>query len=247
MDRLLYVAMTGAAQTMAAQASVAHNLANANTTGFKAEMAAFQSVPVNGPGQPTRINAMSQGLGADFSPGAETSTGRDLDIAVRGQGWIAVQAADGSEGYTRAGDLRVDADGLLTTAGGLPVLGDGGPISLPPFSKLDIGSDGSIALVALGQGSTTVSTATRIKLVNPDPASLERASDGLMHVKDGGSADADDSVQVAAGALEASNVNPSESLVRMIELSRQFEMQMQSIKNVDQNAQSATRLLQATG
>jgi flagellar basal-body rod protein FlgF len=232
---------------MAAQASVAHNLANANTTGFKAEMAAFQSVPVNGPGQPTRINAMSQGLGADFSPGAETSTGRDLDIAVRGQGWIAVQAADGSEGYTRAGDLRVDADGLLTTAGGLPVLGDGGPISLPPFSKLDIGSDGSIALVALGQGSTTVSTATRIKLVNPDPASLERASDGLMHVKDGGSADADDSVQVAAGALEASNVNPSESLVRMIELSRQFEMQMQSIKNVDQNAQSATRLLQATG
>jgi flagellar basal-body rod protein FlgF len=246
-DRLLYVAMTGAAQTMAAQASVAHNLANANTTGFKAEMAAFQSVPVNGPGQPTRINAMSQGLGADFSPGAETSTGRDLDIAVRGQGWIAVQAADGSEGYTRAGDLRVDADGLLTTAGGLPVLGDGGPISLPPFSKLDIGSDGSIALVALGQGSTTVSTATRIKLVNPDPASLERASDGLMHVKDGGSADADDSVQVAAGALEASNVNPSESLVRMIELSRQFEMQMQSIKNVDQNAQSATRLLQATG
>jgi flagellar basal-body rod protein FlgF len=246
-DRLLYVAMTGAAQTMAAQASVAHNLANANTTGFKAEMAAFQSVPVNGPGQPTRINAMSQGLGADFSPGAETSTGRDLDIAVRGQGWIAVQAADGSEGYTRAGDLRIDADGLLTTAGGLPVLGDGGPISLPPFSKLDIGSDGSIALVALGQGSTTVSTAARIKLVNPNPASLERASDGLMHVKDGGSADADDSVQVAAGALEASNVNPSESLVRMIELSRQFEMQMQSIKNVDQNAQSATRLLQATG
>ncbi|MET0225020.1 MAG: flagellar basal-body rod protein FlgF [Dokdonella sp.] len=246
MDRLLYVAMTGAAQTMAAQASVAHNLANASTTGFKAEMAAFQSIPVEGPGNPTRINAMSQGLGADFSPGAETSTGRDLDIAVRGQGWIAVQSPDGSEGYTRAGDLRIDADGLLTTAAGLPVLGDGGPVTLPPYSKLDIGSDGSIALVPLGQGPTTVSSAGRIKLVNPDPAALERSADGLMHLRDGAAADTDDSVQVAAGTLEASNVNPSESLVRMIELSRQFEMQMQSIKNVDQNAQSATRLLQAT-
>ena len=245
MDRSLYVAMTGAGQTLAAQASVAHNLANANTTGFKAEMAAFQSVPVTGPGQATRINAVSQGLGADFSPGAETATGRDLDVAVRGAGWIAVQAPDGSEGYTRAGDLRVDAEGLLTTASGLPVLGDGGPITLPPYSKLDIGADGSIALVPLGQGATTVSSAGTIKLVNPEPSNLERAPSGLMRLRDGASAETDPSVRLAAGALEASNVNPSESLVRMIELSRQFEMQMQGIKNADSNAQSASRLLQA--
>jgi flagellar basal-body rod protein FlgF len=244
-DRSLYVAMTGAGQTLAAQATVAHNLANANTTGFKAELAAFESVPVTGPGLPTRINAMQQGLGADVSPGAEMATGRDLDVAVRGAGWIAVQAPDGSEGYTRAGDLRIDSEGVLTTATGMPVLGDGGPITLPPYSKLDIGSDGSLSLVPLGQSSTTVSSAGTIKLVNPDPASLERGSDGLMHVRGGGSADADASVTVAAGSLEASNVNPSEALVRMIELSRQFEMQMQGIKNADQNAQSATRLLQA--
>jgi len=244
-DRSLYVAMTGAGQTLAAQASVAHNLANANTTGFKAEMAAFQSVPVTGPGQATRINAVSQGLGADFSPGAETATGRDLDVAVRGAGWIAVQAPDGSEGYTRAGDLRVDVEGLLTTASGLPVLGDGGPITLPPYSKLDIGADGSIALVPLGQGATTVSSAGTIKLVNPEPSNLKRAPSGLMRLRDGASAETDPSVRLAAGALEASNVNPSESLVRMIELSRQFEMQMQGIKNADSNAQSASRLLQA--
>ena len=245
MDRSLYVAMTGAGQTLAAQGSVAHNLANANTTGFKAEMAAFQSVPVLGPGQATRINAISQGLGADFSPGAEMATGRDLDVAVRGAGWIAVQAPDGSEAYTRAGDLTIDSEGVLTTSSGHPVLGDGGPITLPPYSKLDIGSDGSIALVPLGHGATTVSSAGTIKLVNPDPSNLERGSDGLMRTRDGSTADTDSSVRVASGTLEASNVNPSESLVRMIELSRQFEMQMQGIKNADENAQSATRLLQA--
>lgn len=245
MDRSLYVAMTGAGQTLAAQGSVAHNLANANTTGFKAEMAAFESIPVQGTGMQTRINAVSQGLGADFSPGAETPTGRDLDIAVRGQGWFAVQAPDGSEAYTRAGDLTIDSEGVLTTAAGRPVLGDGGPITLPPYSKLDIGSDGSIALVPLGQGATTVSTAGTIKLVNPDPATLERGADGLFHTKDGSTPDADPSVKVTAGAIEGSNVNPSISLVRMIELSRQFEMQMQGVKNADENAQAATRLLQA--
>ncbi len=245
MDRSLYVAMTGAGQTLAAQGSVAHNLANANTTGFKAEMAAFESIPVQGAGMPTRINAVSQGLGADFSPGAETPTGRDLDVAVRGQGWIAVQAPDGSEAYTRAGDLTIDSEGVLTTAAGRPVLGDGGPITLPPYSKLDIGSDGSIALVPLGQGATTVSTAGTIKLVNPDPATLERGADGLFHTKDGSTPDNDPSVKLTAGALEASNVNPSISLVRMIELSRQFEMQMQGVRNADENAQAATRLLQA--
>ena len=244
MDRSLYVAMTGAGQTLAAQGSVAHNLANANTTGFKAEMAAFESIPVQGAGMPTRINAVSQGLGADFSPGAETPTGRDLDIAVRGQGWFAVQAPDGSEAYTRAGDLTIDSEGVLTTASGRPVLGDGGPITLPPYSKLDIGSDGSIALVPLGQGATTVSTAGTIKLVNPDPANLERGADGLFHTKDGSTPDVDASVKVTAGAIEGSNVNPSISLVRMIELSRQFEMQMQGVRNADENAQAATRLLQ---
>lgn len=245
MDRSLYVAMTGAGQTLAAQASVAHNLANANTTGFRAEMAAFRSVPVQGPGHATRVNAISQGLGVDFSPGAQMATGRDLDVAVRGAGWIAVQAPDGSEAYTRAGDLTIDSEGVLTTASGHPVLGDGGPITLPPYSKLDIGADGSIALVPLGQGATTVSTAGTIKLVNPDPADLERGADGLMRMRDGSQPEADASVRLAAGTLESSNVNPSESLVRMIALSRQFEMQMQGIKNADSNAQSAARLLQA--
>ncbi len=237
--------MTGATQTMRAQTEVTHNLANASTSGFKARIAAFQSVPVLGDGMPTRINAVSQGLGSDMSGGEVMSTGRELDVAITGAGWFAVQAPDGGEAYTRAGDLRIDETGLLTTANGLPVLGDGGAITVPPYSKLDIGSDGSVVVVPQGQSAATVAAVGRLKLVNPDPGELEADGNNLMRLRNGAVADADPGVRVAGGMLEASNVNPSEMLVRMISLSRQFDMQMQGIRNADTNAQSATRLLQA--
>jgi flagellar basal-body rod protein FlgF len=245
MDRSLYVAMTGATQTMRAQTEVSHNLANASTSGFKARIAAFQSVPVLGDGLATRVNAISQGLGSDFTGGSILSTGRELDVAVQGSGWIAVQAPDGGEAYTRAGDLRVDESGLLTTANGLPVLGDGGAITVPPYSKLDIGSDGSVVVVPQGQSAATVAAVGKLKLVNPDVGLLEPDGNNLMRLRDGGVAEADPGVRVAGGMLEASNVNPSEMLVKMISLSRQFDLQMQGIRNADTNAQSATRLLQA--
>ena len=144
MDRSLYVAMTGATQIMRAQEAVSHNLANASTVGFKSELSAFQSLPVLGQGEATRINAVARGIGADTTQGSVTSTGRSLDVAVQGSGWIAVQAPDGSEGYSRAGDLQLTADGLLTDANGNPVLGNGGPISLPASAQLRIGEDGTI-------------------------------------------------------------------------------------------------------
>lgn len=246
MDRSLYVAMTGAAQILRAQAENNHNLANASTTGFKAEIAALQSVPVQGNGYASRLNAVAQVDGWDFSPGVPTTTGRELDLAVQGNGWIAVQSPDGSEGYTRAGDLRLDADGLLTTARGYPVLGDGGTISVPPNAKLEIGTDGTVSVIPLGQGSKTVSAVGRIKLVAPDQKQLQLGSDGLMHLRGGGSADADASVHVMPGTLESSNVNPAEALARMIDLSRQFEMQIKSIHTTDENAQAANKLLEAT-
>jgi flagellar basal-body rod protein FlgF len=246
MDRSLYVAMTGASQMMRAQTEVAHNLANADTVGFKAQMSAFQALPVQGPGLPTRINGVAQGQGVDLRAGGEIQTGRELDVAVQGEGWIAVQAADGSEAYTRAGNLQLTADGLLTDSRGNLVLGDSGPISLPPATQVAIGNDGTVSVVPTGQGPETIASVGRIKLVNPPINQLALGSDGLMHLAGGGLAPGDAAVGLKSGVLESSNVNPSQTLVQMIELSRQYELQVKAIKNADDNAQSATRLLSLT-
>jgi flagellar basal-body rod protein FlgF len=245
MDRSLYVAMTGATQMMRAQSEVAHNLANADTVGFKAQLSAFQPLAVQGPGLATRINGVANGQGVDLRQGGQIDTGRELDIAVQGDGWIAVQSADGSEAYTRAGELRLTPDGMLTDARGNPVMGDGGPINVPQSTQMNVGADGTISVVPMGQTPETISAIGRIKLVNP-AADLSLGSDGLMHLADGASASADPAVTIKSGALESSNVNPSETLVQMIQLSRQYELQVRAIKSADENAQSASRLLQVS-
>jgi flagellar basal-body rod protein FlgF len=244
MDHSIYVAMTGASQMMRAQDAVSHNLANASTTGFKSELTSFTSVPVLGDGQKTRINTVAYGLGNDMTQGSLQSTGRTLDVAVRGPGFIAVQAPDGSEGYTRAGDLQLTADGTLTDAKGNPVIGGGGPITLANATKLQVGEDGTISAVPQGQGPETVSTLDRIKLVSGDTAMVQ-GSDGLMHPADGNTAQADDTVRLATGTLEGSNVNASAELVKMISLSRQYEMAVKSIKTAEDNADSSIKLLSA--
>jgi flagellar basal-body rod protein FlgF len=246
MDRSLYVAMTGATQMMRAQSEVAQNLANADTVGFKAQLSSFQPLPVQGPGMPTRVNSVAQGLGVDLRAGGQIDTGRELDVSVQGKGWVAVQTADGSEGYTRSGELRLTSDGLLTDARGNLVLGDGGPISVPQSSQMTIGNDGTISVVPMGQTPATIAAVGRIKLVNPPADQLQLGSDGLMHLAGGGTADADPAVALKSGTLESSNVNPSQTLVQMIQLSRQYELQIRSIKSADENAQSASRLLQMT-
>lgn len=246
MDRSVYIAMTGATQTMRAQDAVSHNLANASTVGFKSELSAFQSVPVLGPGATTRINAVAQGVGQDDTQGSVQHTGRTLDIAVNGPGWIAVQAPDGSEAYTRAGDLQLGSDGSLTDARGNPVMGTGGPITVPDSAQIAIGKDGTISTVPMGQGPNTIASVGQIKLVNPDPTQMSEGTDGLMHMTDGSNADADSTVTVTSGALEASNVNPSSELVKMISLSRQYEMQVRSIKTAEDDADDSTKLLQTS-
>jgi flagellar basal-body rod protein FlgF len=178
--------------------------------------------------------------------GGQIDTGRTLDIAVQGNGWIAVQGADGTEGYTRAGDLRLTADGMLTDARGDLVLGDDGPISVPQSTQVSIGSDGTISAIPMGQTPNTVSAVGRIKLVNPPPGDLSMGTDGLMHLAGGATANADPAVSIKSGALESSNVNPSKMLVQMIELSRQYELQVRGLKGADENAQAATKLLQVT-
>jgi flagellar basal-body rod protein FlgF len=246
MDRLVYIAMTGATQTMRAQDAVSHNLANASTVGFKSELSAFQSVPVLGPGANTRINAVAQGTGQDETQGTIQHTGRSLDVAVNGLGWIAVQAPDGTEAYTRAGDLQLGPDGSLTDARGNPVMGAGGPVTVPDSAQVTIGKDGIVSTVPMGQGPSTIAAVGQIKLVNPDSAQMHEGADGLMHMNDGSTADADNTVTLTSGALEASNVNPSSELVKMISLSRQYEMQVRSLKTAEDDADDSTKLLQAS-
>ncbi len=243
MDEMIYLAMTGAKQTEYAQAINTNNLANVSTTGFRADLHSFSSVPIEGPGVETRINAVVDSYGTDFSQGAIATTGRDLDVAVRGEGFIAVQAADGTEAYTRAGDLRVEAGGLLSTGAGHLVMGNGGPVAIPPNSSLLIGGDGTISIQPLGQGPETLGIVDRIKLVNPDTALLQKGSDGLLRMADDQVAAADASVSLISGALEQSNVNVAKTLVNMIELARQYEMQVNVIKQSEENADAAAQMM----
>jgi flagellar basal-body rod protein FlgF len=170
-------------------------------------------------------------------------TGRDLDVAIQGDGMIAVQGADGREAYTRMGDLIVDSLGQLKTKTGLPVLGDGGPISIPPNNSLAIAPDGSISVVPQGQGPETTATIGRIKMVNPGNDQLDRGEDGLFRMRDGSDAPSDANVKLASGSLEASNVNAAEAMVNMIELARNFELQVKAIKTAEDNGAASSQLL----
>jgi flagellar basal-body rod protein FlgF len=243
MDRGLYVAMTGAKQIMQAQAVNNHNIANASTTGFRADAVSFTSEPIYGPGYATRVNAVAGDGGTDLSGGVLTSTSRPLDIAVNGKGFIAVQGADGKEAYTRAGDLRVMESGAVVTATGLPVLSESGPLNIPPSTQVTIGTDGTISVVPLGLSPAAQSQVDRIKLVNPQPKDLQKGADGLMHLKSGGKAATDETVTVTSGVLESSNVNAAQSLVNMIELQRLYEFQIKSINSTDADEQSAERMM----
>ncbi len=246
MDKYLYVAMSGAKETLRAQAVNNHNLANASTTGFRADLAAFQSRAVLGTGFGSRVYATNATTGWDTTAGAQMPTGRDLDVAIQGDGFIAVQGRDGREAYTRAGDFRVDANGQLLTGTGLQVMADGGPVSVPPNSSLSIAPDGTISIVPLGQGPETSATISRIRLVNPPVEQLERGEDGLFRMRDGTDAPADASVRVASGVLEASNVNTAAAMVNMIELARNFDLQVKAIRSAEDNAAAASQLLRAT-
>lgn len=243
MDRMIYTAMTGAKHTLEQQATVSHNLANATTTGFRAQIDAFRAVPVVGAPLDTRAFVVDSTAGSDFRSGVIQQTGRELDVAVQGEGWFAVQAADGSEAYTRNGSFKLDENGLLLTSSGMTVMGDGGPISIPPGSNIAIAKDGTISLVPDGSKATGLTTVGRLKLVKPAETDLVRGDDGLFRLKDGGAADADPYVNVVSGALESSNVNVVDAMVDMISLARQFEMQMKLLQHAESNDTKATQLL----
>jgi len=247
MDRSLYIAMSGAKQSLQAQNSNANNLANMQTTGFKSDLEWFQSRAMTGAGYPTRVYAMIEKPGTDYTPGAMQTTGRDLDVAINGKGWIAAQGGDydSKEAYTRAGDLRITPEGQLKTGAGLKVLGQNGQITIPPAEKVTIGSDGTISIIPMGSGNaTTLVQIDRIKLVNPDIKDLEKQGDGLFHTKSGEPLPADASVSLNTGTLEGSNVNAFVAMTEMMELSKNFELQTKVMKTVDENASMSAKLMQ---
>ena len=243
MDEMAYLAMTGAKQTEYAMAINSNNLANISTTGFRADLHSFSSIPIDGPGIDSRVNAVIESFGTDFTQGPVTSTGRDLDIAIQGPGFISVQGPDGQEAYTRAGDLRINSGGILTTGAGHLVLGNGGPVAIPPSNSLSIGSDGTVSVQPLGQSPETLAIVDRIRLVDPDVSRLQKGADGLMRLPDNEIADSSAGVRLMAGALEQSNVNIAKTLVNIIELSRQYEMQINVIKTAEEDADSAAQMM----
>lgn len=238
MDRIVYLAMGGAKAALQRQDSLANNLANVSTPGFRAEMQAFRAVPVRGDGASTRVYSLESTIGYDDRPGPVATTGRALDVAVGGRSWLAVQALDGTEAYTRGGALQVDPQGQLVTPAGLPVVGDGGPIAVPANAVVEVGADGSIS-AQVGNGRPQV--VGRLKLVTPE-APMTRGTDGLFRAADG-DLPADPAARLQSGALEGSNVSAVETMVSMISAARQFEQQMKMLQTAEAKEQSAGKLL----
>ena len=246
MDKLIYTAMSGANVLSQRQDSVANNLANASTTGFRSELNSFVAMPLGDSGSTTRVSAVETTSGTNFTPGDLRATGNALDAAINGAGFFAVQGADGTEAYTRNGQFQIGADGTLQTNSGLPVVGDGGPLSVPPDQQVSIGRDGSVSAISLAGGRKTVIPIGKLKLVNPDTATLARSPDGLFHTVGGSPAPSDPGVVVAPEHVEGSNVNPIESMITMIELARQFETNTKLMTTADENANKADQLLSIT-
>ena len=238
MDRMIYLSMAGAKMDMQRQDVHAHNLANVSTTGFRAELQAVRAVPVRGDGASTRVYSLETTVGYDDTAGPINFTGRPLDVAVQGKSWLSVQGLDGTEGYTRFGALAINAEGTLMTQNGYTVMGDGGPISVPPNTQVSIASDGT---VSSKQANGTVTPVGKLKLVTPENK-LERGDDGLFRSLDG-ELPADANARIQEGALEGSNVNPIETMVSMIAAARQFETQMRLMTTAEKDEQQAAQLL----
>jgi flagellar basal-body rod protein FlgF len=242
MDRLIYTAMTGAKHILEQQATNSHNLANATTSGFRAQVDSFRAVPIVSEGLPTRAFVIDSTVGADFQAGPIETTGRELDVAVQGKGWLTVLRDDGSEGFTRNGALKLSENGVLQTATGQNIMGDGGPISIPPNSAITIAKDGTISRVSNDTLPGPSNILGRLKLVNPNENNLERKADGLFGTKDNTIVEADANVNIVSGALEGSNVNVVDAMVNMISLARQFETQMKLMQTAENNANKASQL-----
>jgi len=241
MDKLIYLAAQAAKGTMSRQENIANNLANVNTPGFRQQLMAFQSAPVMGEGSGPRSFAVETSIGFDTTPGQIQATGRDLDIAIQGQGWFAVTAADGTEAYTRNGSFQIDGQGNLVTQEGYAVVGTGGPINVPPDHRVSVEGNGTISAIPLN-GENNVVQLGSLKLVSLEEPNIARGDDGLFRAKTPGEVAADPEVRVASGFIEGSNVNAVDMMVQMITAARQYETQMKMISSAEDNGRAANSL-----
>ncbi|NLS11625.1 flagellar basal-body rod protein FlgF [Vibrio sp. SM6] len=246
MDRALFLAMSGAKQNMQALQLRANNLANVSTTGFRADLAQARSMQAYGDGLPTRVFSMTERPSHNYAQGSVITTGRDLDVTVEGDGWLAVMDNAGKEGLTRNGNLKIDQNGLLTNASGHLVLGEGGgPITLPlPISKIEIGRDGTVSVLPQGAPAEEMAEVDRIKLVKPNNQELFKDINGLFRFKTPGQAyQADATVTLQTGAIEGSNVNAVGEMTALIDLQRQFEMQVKMMSTAEEMDKASDSLL----
>lgn len=244
MDRLVDTALTAMRGAMSRQATIANNLANVNTTGFRGEIANATTRWINGETYNSRAQSAEQVLGANMAAGAVTQTGNPLDVAMDGDTLLAVQADDGSEGYTRRGDLQLNDSGLLTTGDGLPVLGQSGPITLPTAASVSIAKDGSIWVVPIGGDPKQPQQVDQLKLVNPTGSQIAKGTDGLFREVHGGTLPSDPIASVTPESLEGSNVNATQALVQMIDASRSWETQVKMIDTARKLDDSSASLMQ---
>lgn len=244
MDKMLYIGMAGAKAAQAAQAITANNLANASTPGFRGDFNTLLSQQVQGAGLPTRVNSVSSGSVSNLAQGTLQSTGNPLDVAVNGNGYMAVQAADGSEAYTRRGDLRLDSSGLLVNGAGQAVLGDGGPVTVPAHDSMTIGTDGTVSIVPTGQAASTLTVVGRIRLVTLDASQVTKGQDGLFRQKNGQAGQDSADITLSSGSLESSNVSPVDAMVSMMNISRDYDMQVKMMATAKSVADSGSSVMQ---
>lgn len=244
MDRMLFVANSGMERIMQAQTVQMHNLANANTTGFRADLAKVEAQAITGQRQESRVIASTQPIGFNRATGSIETTGDDLDVAITGDGWIGVENSAGSEAMSRNGNFHISPEGLLENSSGHLVLGNGGPITIPEYEKLSIAVDGTISIIPKGQGPEGLAQIDRIRLVNPEIEKIQRSDDGLFYHKEGAELENDPNVRITTGALENSNVSAVETMANILELSRQYEIQVKLMHLAEQNADRATQIMQ---
>jgi len=242
MNRMLYIAMSGAKEAMLSQANTANNLANANTDGFKKDFNEFRAQHVEGPGWNSRAYSMNERPATDFSAGPIKVTGRQLDVVTKEDGFMMIQTPDGGQALTRTASMQITANGDLVDVHGNPILNEGGtPIIIPPARGIHIGDDGTISFIPADAPSNELVVLDRLRLVKPDIKQLEKGLDGFIRTKEQDLPQAN--VKVVSGALEGSNVNTIEALTNMIELSRKYEMQIKMMQTTKRHAQVSDKLL----
>lgn len=244
MDKMIHSSLSAMQGIMARQTAIANNMANAATTGFRAEVVNAKAKHLSSAQLDSRAIAYERVFAADLASAPVTATRRPLDIALDGDAMLSVQSRNGETAYTRRGDLSLNESGLVTTGAGDPVLGENGPLIIPPAEKISIAKDGGVWIVPQGGNDSEIQQVDRLALVSFTGSDIVKGNDNLFRVRGGGALPADADARLTSGALEGSNVNMTASLVDMIEASRAWETQVKLLSTAKELDSSGVSLMQ---